>query len=233
MKINFKNHTDCDIRLCIEGKTLIIPASADTEYLIEGKQAEFSVCQDELSKISYLSKKGGVILKKDFTVLSTYSINSEGECTVNLFFRSKKGRFADSYRRILALCDRGTLSSPYFSIFDEQRVRDAFASSQKNGNRALLLFDFFDILGNVFTALLVLLVPFGLIWLFGSFETACRVCGILFVPIFIFIIVINRVADKYKRKTWQFLKKKVLARETFKGNESYFSHEYIKEVIEA
>lgn len=231
MNILFKSHANCTVRLVINNEMFFIPPMKTYSFYSESDSFSFTVCPDEASRIVYLSKKSGVMLKRFFTTCATYSAASSEDVTIDLFLHSKKGHFADQYNRVAAKSNSVNLTEPVYSIFDEEKLRTEFSAAEKKGKKALLIFDLFDILGNAFTSLLLLLIPFALIWIFGSFETAYTVCGYIFIPVFAIIVIINRVADKYKKKLWRFFKGKALNNSIFKGNDSYFKHEYIFHVF--
>lgn len=231
MNILFKSHANCTLRLVIGNDVLLIPPLGTHSFYADTNSLDFTVSPDEESRFVYLSKKGGVILKRFFTVSSAYSISSAQSGAIDLFLHSKKGRFADQYNRVAVKSASLNISDPVYSVADSDKVRAEFDRAEKKGKRALFLFDLLDILGNALTALLLLLIPFALIWIFGSFETAYTVCGYIFIPVFAIIVIINRVADKYKKKLWRLLKGRALRNSVFKGNSSYLSHEYISFVF--
>lgn len=233
MKITFRNLSSEHIELSLKGKKEIIPSQGD--FLFETEESGISFCVNpyEKSDITYLFRRAGVILKRSFCTQSAYSGTITCDTVINLYSDKARGKFGDEYRRIVAVSDVTPLFCGAYRVTDEEFVRNELDRSKEKGNRALLVFDIFDILGNALTVLLLLLIPFALIWLFGSFETAYTVCGYLFIPIFAVIVIVNRVFDKYKRKLWYFFKGKALEKSTFKGTDSYFSEDYIREVFSA
>lgn len=231
MKILFRNHSSQHIELDTGDIKQIIPAMGTYECESDSSQFSFSLNPYEKSDIKYIFRHAGVVRKRSFCTLVSYSAKLAGNTVINLYTDKAKGNFADEYTRIVAVSDTALLSPVFYKVADEAFVKAELEKSKKKGNQALFMFDILDIIGNAFTVLLLLLIPFALIWLFGSFETAYTVCGYLFIPIFAIIVIINRFFDKYKKKLWFFIKGKVLENKTFQGTDSYFSEEYIREVF--
>jgi len=231
VKITFRNLSGEHIELTLNGKTTIIAANSSEEILVDYGELTFSLNTYRKSSLSYFIRRAGLIRKKDFCVLTTYKTSVGWDSVITNNTMSAKGRFFDTYCRVTATCDNFPITFESCRVADEKEMRKEFADAQKRGNRTILLFDILDILGNAFTVLLLLLIPFALIWLFGSFETAYTVCGYLFIPIFAIIVIINRVFDKYKKKLWYFAKGKALKNSVYKGTDSHFEEEYIKEIF--
>lgn len=231
MIITFCNISGEHIELTVNGKTTIIAANSSEKIIVDYGELTFSLNTYRKSSLSYFIRRAGLIRKKDFCILTTYKTRVGWDSVITINIISAKGRFFDTYHRVTATCDNFPITLESYSVADEKEMRKEFADANKKGNRALFVFDMFDIIGNAFTVLLLLLIPFALIWLFGSFETAYTVCGYLFIPIFAVIVIINRVFDKYKKKLWFFFKGKALKNKTFRGTDSYFSEEYIREVF--
>lgn len=231
MIITFKSHATCILYLKTENETIPIPPLGSYRLDTEAPSFSFSVYACEKSNIVYAIKKFGVIFKRNFNVCSSYNITAIENDTINLFTHSKKGSFGDRYNRVAVTCTSSKLSEPFYSVTDEEEIKKEFNSAKKKTDRVFLLFDLIDIIKNAFIALLFLIVPFALIWIFGSFESAYTICGYLYIPILAIIIIFNRITDKYKKKIWNFAKGKALKNHIFQGTDSYFSNDYISFVF--
>lgn len=231
MKITFRNLSGEHIELTLNGKTTIIAANSSEKILVDYGELTFSLNTYRKSSLSYFIRRAGLIRKKSFCTLTTYSTAVGRDSVINLHTDSAKGKFSDTYRRVVATGNDFPVTLEGYAVTDEKEMRKEFADAKKRGNRTIFLFDVLDILKSALIVLLLLLIPFALIWLFGSFETAYTFCGYLFIPIFAIIVIINRVFDKYKKKLWYFAKGKALKNSVYKGTDSHFEEEYIKEIF--
>ena len=231
MKITFNNLSGEHIELTIDGKTSLIGAASQAEAAVGCGPLSFSLNPYEKSSVSYLIRRAGLIRKKSFCTLTTYSTAVGRDSVINLHTDSAKGKFSDTYRRVVATGNGFPVTLESYAVADESEMRKEFAAASKRGSRAIFLFDVLDILKSGLIVLLLLLIPFALIWLFGSLETAYTVCRNLFIPIFIVIIIFNRIFDRLKKKLWYYLKSKTLRNSVYKGTDSHFEEEYIREVF--
>lgn len=232
MKLTFKNTSKDTVILSFENKEYTIPPFSQITAEGHKKEATFSVSPDKSSFISYLSSKTGIIRCRHFILNSSYVGVFDNDCLIQLVSNVRKGKFADEYERIVPFCAEGKLSKPFYKVKDEAVIRREIEDSITKGNRTVRLFDLLDILGNSLCAILLLIIPFVLIWIFGSFSLAATVCGYAFIPIFIIIVLINRFFDKLKRKAWKKGKSFVLKNQIFKDYKSYFDNDYITSIFE-
>ncbi len=231
MKITFNNLSGEHIELTIDGKTSLIGADSQAEAAVGCGPLSFSLNPYEKSSVSYLIRRAGLIRKKSFCTRTAYSTDISRDTVITVRTDSAKGSFADTYRRATADCTDCPLTLEHYTVADESEMRKEFAAASKRGSRAIFLFDVLDILKSGLIVLLLLLIPFALIWLFGSLETAYTVCRNLFIPIFIVIIIFNRIFDRLKKKLWYYLKSKTLRNSVYKGTDSHFEEAYIREIF--
>lgn len=231
MKISFINKSDKPVYITM-GENSITADKSQTKVLeADNSVSTFTLQVDEGSYVTYILAKFGVVLRRHFKLKSEYSVSGDGDITVTLKTEKKKGRFMDEYERVVPSSAQGTLSLVSYSVPDEARLKKELESANKRADNTIKIFDVFDILGNAFTAILFLLIPFGVIWIFADVQLAAKVCGMAFIPIFGLIIYLNRVFDKLKRRLWKTAKSKRLQNEIFKDYNSYFDNEYISSVF--
>ncbi len=233
MNITFINKSDKAVHITLPCETLISETIAKdgSKTLAADGTSSFTVQVDEGSYVTYILAKFGVVLKRHFKVKSEYAFSADDDITVTLKNEKKKGRFMDEYERVVPVSNQCKFSFVTYSVPDEVKIKKELESANKRGDNALKLFDVFDILGNALTALLFLLIPFAIIWIFADVQLAAKICGMAFIPIFGLIIYLNRVFDKLKRRLWKTAKSKRLQKEIFKDYNSYFDNEYIASVF--
>lgn len=231
MKITFNNCSKEHIELTSGEKKQIIASGSSFDYITDNSSLSFSVNPYEKSFVTYFWRTVGLIRKKNFCTLSHYSTAINKNAVINLHHSSAKGRFSDIYRRVTAVGEEFPVTLERYSVADETDMRKEFARARKRNLRTVFFFELLDILKSGLIVLLLLLIPFALIWIFGSLETAFTVCRNLFIPIFIIIIIFNRIFDGLKKKLWYFLKGKALKNSTYKGTDSHFEDEYIREIF--
>ena len=231
MKISFINKSGKPVYITTGENSITIDKSQTKILEADNSVRSFTLQVDEGSYVTYILAKFGVVLRRHFKLKSEYSVSGDGDITVTLKTEKKKGRFMDEYERVVPSSAQGTLSLVSYSVPDEARLKKELESANKRADNTIKIFDVFDILGNAFTAILFLLIPFGVIWIFADVQLAAKVCGMAFIPIFGLIIYLNRVFDKLKRRLWKTAKSKRLQNEIFKDYNSYFDNEYISSVF--
>lgn len=229
MKISFINKSDKPVYITMGEDSTTIDKSQMKVF--EADKSSFTLQVDEGSYVTYILAKFGVVLRRHFKLKSEYAVSGDSDITVTLKAEKKKGRFMDEYERVVPTSAQGALSLVSYSVPDEARLKKELEGANKRADNTIKIFDVFDILGNAFTALLFLLIPFGVIWIFADVQLAAKVCGMAFIPIFGLIIYLNRVFDKLKRRLWKTAKSKRLQNEIFKDYNSYFDDEYISSVF--
>ena len=230
MKITFINKSDKDIYISSTNNDITL-YSGETACIDSEETCSFSVQVNERSHITYIAEKLGIILKRNFKIKSEYSLSVGEDATIILKSEKKKGRFMDEYERVTCLADNNRLSLLSFGVPDEKRMKTELEDAISHGDTTLKLFDVLDILRNGFTAILLLLIPFAIIWFFTDIDTAFKVCTLAFIPIFGLIIYLNRFFDKVRRRLWKSAKNAKLKNEIFKDYNSYFDNEYIETVF--
>ena len=233
MKLTFRNTTPNNVLLTRRENSYTINPSSEMCLEIAEDTVDFSLEPCSENNIRYLSRKAGIILYRHFKLRSSYSEGFEADTLIQLVSDVKKGKFLDEYERVVPFSNEHSFSEPDYSVKDGKAVLSQLQKSQANGNRTLFIFDLFDILGNSFTALLLLIIPFILIWIFGSIVLAAKICGCIFLVLFIIILIANRFLDKLKRALWKKGKAFVLRKQIFKNYNSYFDNEYITSVFSA
>lgn len=233
MNITFINKSDKAVYITLTGETLISETlqKGESKTLSADKVTSFSLQADEGSYITYILAKFGIVLKRHFKVRSDYPVDSDSDFEITLKAEKKKGKFMDEYEIIVPLSKQRVFHSVTYSVPDEEKIKKELENANKRSDNTLKLFDVFDILGNAVTALLFLLIPFAIIWIFADVQLAAKICGMAFIPIFGLIIYMNRFFDKLKRRIWKAAKSKRLKNEIFKDYNSYFSSDYIASVI--
>lgn len=231
MKISFINKSGKPVYITMGENSITIDKSQTKVLETDNSVSTFTLQVDEGSYVTYILAKFGVVLRRHFKLKSEYSVSGDSDITVTLKTEKKKGRFMDEYERVVPSSAQGILSLATYSVPDEARLKKELESANKRADNTIKIFDVFDILGNAFTAILFLLIPFGIIWIFADIQLAAKVCGMAFIPIFGLIIYLNRVFDKLKRRLWKTAKSKRLQNEIFKDYNSYFDNEYISSVF--
>ena len=233
MKLTFRNTTANDVLLTLGDNSYTIKPSAEMSFDYDTDKVDFSLEPCTASKVRYISKSIGLIFFRHLKLKSAYSLNlTADELLIQLVSDVKKGKFGDEYERIVPFSNDVSFSAPQYTVRDENVVRQQFQKTKSNGSRTLLLFDLLDILGNCFTAFLIMLIPFILIWIFGTFVLAAKICGCIYLVICVIILILNRFLDKLKRALWKKGKAFVLRKQIFKNSESYFDNEYISSVFD-
>lgn len=232
MIISVENQTGLTVNVKINNREITLQPTKSQDFDVTENDIVLTVSPVLRSEIIYAVAKFGVILKRFFSVKSQYSFTADKDCKISLLTHKKKGRFMDEYKRIVPFSNDIVFGDVLYSVADEERIKKEIEDSIKKGDKALKIFDVFDILGNAFTVILLLLIPFALIGIFADFAIALKICGILFIPTFIIIILFNRFFDKLKRKMWKKAKGYTLKKEIFKDYNSYFEHGYIKSVFD-
>lgn len=231
MKISFINKSGKPVYITMGENSITIDKSQTKVLETDNSVSTFTLQVDEGSYVTYILAKFGVVLRRHLKLKSEYSVSGDGDITVTLKTEKKKGRFMDEYERVVPSSAQGTLSLVSYSVPDEARLKKELEGANKRADNTIKIFDVFDILGNAFTAILFLLIPFGVIWIFADVQLAAKVCGMAFIPIFGLIIYLNRVFDKLKRRLWKTAKSKRLQNEIFKDYNSYFDNVYISSVF--
>lgn len=230
MTITFVNKSAKDIYINFAYDSLIIN-SGERKSVVAVEAGTFGVQVNEGSYVRYILEKFGVVFKRCFKLRTEYSYNMGEDITVTLISETRKGKFMDEYERVICRADNTRVSPLGYSVPDEAKLKKELAYANKRADNTIKLFDVFDILGNALSALLFLLIPFVIIWIFADIELAGKICGIAFIPIFGLIIYLNRFFDKLKRRLWKTAKDKRLENEIFKDYNSYFDSEYIESVL--
>lgn len=230
MEITFINKSNKPVYITMGENAAKIDSSQSKTFDFEGTGGSFTAQVDEASYVTYILAKFGVVLRRHFKLCSEYEFTATGDMTVSLYNDRRKGRYMDEYEKIVPKSKDGTFVQVNCCVPDEDKIKRELVSANKRGNNTLKIFDAFDILGNALTGLLLLVIPFVLIWIFADIDTASRVCGMAFIPMFAIIVLLNRYTDKLKRKVWGILKDKKLHNDVFKDYNSYFESAYIESV---
>ena len=232
MNITFINKSDKAVHITLPGESLISETiSVGESKALPCNTGTFTLQVDEGSHVTYILAKFGVVLRRHFKVKSEYSANSTDDLTVTLRNEKKKGRFMDEYERVVPSSVQDSLSLLSYSVPDEAKLKKELSNANKRADNTIKIFDVFDILGNALSALLFLLIPFVIIWIFADIELAGKICGMAFIPIFGLIIYFNRFFDKLRRSLWKTAKNKRLEKDIFKDYNSYFDNDYISSVL--
>ncbi len=231
MKITFQNNSSVTVGLNVQGSELVLPPCAKESVESDRFVTEAFVYPLVPNSLNYISRKLGLITKRNFSVKSSCCVQTKTDCTVVLTQECKKGRFMDEYLRIVPKSNDSVVNTVSYGVWDEEKIRKALEQASKRGGRFMRLFDAFDIIGNGFTCLLILLIPFLLLWIFKDINIAFKVCSIAFIPMFGAVICINRFFDKLKTGLWKKAKGFALKNEVFEDYNSYFDDEYITSVF--
>ncbi len=223
----FTNKTCITLLLSVNNQAYKIVPSQTQQISTAESAVQFTVCPDSLNSIRYFLKSAGLISKRHFVVESEYSAFVNGEMQIDLYTQTKKGKFMSEYEFCVPYCTNGNLSLGKFTVKDEEKFKNELYKCTERSKRAVLLFDILDIFGNALMGVLLLVIPFLLIWFFGNIQLAWDICSIAFIPIFIIIVLINRLFDKFKKLAWIKGKSFILKNQTFKNTDSYFEHEFI------
>ncbi len=230
MEITFINKSNKPVYVTLgENSARIATAQRETLYC-DGLDGTFTAQVDEASYVRYVLAKFGVVLRRQFKLVTEYEFTAVSDMVVVLYDDKRKGRYMDEYEKIVPRTTDGTIRQVSCRVPDEDKIKSELAGANKRSNNAVKLFDVFDILGNALSGLLLLVIPFILIWIFADIDTASKICGMIYIPMFAVIVLFNRYMDKLKRKVWALLKAKKLEKDIFKDYNSYFDSEYIESV---
>ena len=231
MKITFINKSDKPVFVTLGENSGKIDVTQSRTFEVDGSVRTFTAEVDEASYITYAFAKLGVIFRRHFNLSTEYEFAGHENMTVTLYTWKKKGRYMDEYERVVPQSSDGVFSQVHCRVPDAERIKKELVQANKRGKNAIKLFDVFDILGNALQGLLLLVIPFILIWIFADFDTASRVCGIAFIPMFGVIVLFNRYIDKLRKTLWSKLKSKKTEKDVFKDYNSYFDSDYIDSVF--
>lgn len=231
MIITLENQTAFTVNIEMNSQVIALQPTRSQAFDIAENDVLLTLSPAVNSDIIYAVAKFGVILKRFFSAKVQYGFTCSKDCKIALLDQKKKGRFMDEYQRIVPFSNDVSITAVKYSVADEERIKKEMEASNKRGDNTLKAIDALDILGNAFTVLLLLLIPFALFAIFLGPVIATQICAALFVPIFIVIIKVNRTFDKVKRAAWKKAKGYTLKKEIFKDYNSYFSHEYIESVF--
>lgn len=230
MKITFINKSNKPVYITLGENSGKIDIAQSKTFDTDGTVSTFTAQVDEASYVRYIMEKFGVVLRRHFKLCTEYGFRCSGDMTVSLYNDRRKGRYMDEYEKIVPRSKEGTFSQASCRVPDEDKIKRELAAANKRGGKAIRLFDVFDILGNALSGLLLLVIPFILIWIFADIDTASRICGMAYIPMFAVIVLFNRYMDKLKRKIWGIFKAKKLEKDVFKDYNSYFESDYIDSV---
>ena len=230
MEITFINKSNKPVYVTLGENSAKIAAAQRENLYCDGLDGTFTAQVDEASYVRYVLAKFGVVLRRQFKLLTEYEFTAVSDMVVVLYDDKRKGRYMDEYEKIVPKTADGTIRQVSCRVPDEDKIKSELAGANKRSNNAVKLFDVFDILGNALSGLLLLVIPFILIWIFADIDTASKICGMIYIPMFAVIVLFNRYMDKLKRKVWTLLKAKKLEKDIFKDYNSYFDSEYIESV---
>ncbi len=234
MKITLNNKAHTNIIVTLTGTNVINAVISKGEIKtteIEGTPERIILIPEGKSDVTYLLAKFGVVLKRYFKITSEYTFTAKDNIEILLLTDKKAGSFRDEYERVMPMSEETEFSSLKYFVSDEQRMRKILENAINQADKSLKFFDLFDILGNALTALLILIVPFILIWIFGDINSAVKICSYAFAVLFVLVVLLNRFSDKVKRKLWKKTKGFALRKQIFKDYNSYFDSEYINSVF--
>lgn len=230
MKITFINKSNKPIYISSGENSLKLDIAQSKTIETDGTLNTFTAQVDEASYITYALAKFGVVLRRHFKLSTEYAVTCSGDMTVSLYMNKKKGRYMDEYEKIVPKSAACSFEQVSCRVPDEERLRGELSKANKQNDKAIRLFDVLDIIGNALTGLLLLVIPFILLWIFIDLDTAWRICGVIYIMMFGVIVIFNRYMDKLKRKMWAVLKAKKLEKDIFKDYNSYFESDYIDSV---
>lgn len=230
MKITFINKSNKPIYISLGENSVELDVTQSKTIETDGTVNTFTAQVDEASYITYAFANAGAVLRRHFKLSTEYGFTCSGDIIVNLYNHKRKGRYMDEYEKIEPKSAECLFTQVSCRVSDAEKLRDELAKANKRSNKAIRLFDVLDIVGNALTGLLLLIIPFILLWIFIDIDTAARICGIIYIMMFGVIVIFNRYMDKLKRKIWSVLKAKKLEKDIFKDYNSYFESDYIDSV---
>lgn len=241
-------------------KSIIINIDQHIYTLIpqEGKYAEteectvkLSVTADERYRTQAIKGRLGLSYFHRFIVTADYTVTPKNNSTVRFYAETAHGNNLESYTRIYPFCSDCVFSAPFYTVNNEQTVRENIAKSDKNeviilqgAGLAGKLFKAKNTFDDIITALIlgaIALVVFVLLWVFKDFKTAAMIYG--GGAVFTFLmwkLILERLFKKIKAKAKNKAEKKVekiflpcnnMPEGIFKSKDSYFSNDYITAVF--
>ncbi len=252
MQIFFKNETDKTVILHIAGnKHTLMPYAGRYIKLCENT-TEFSVCTDLKYRCEPITGKLGLSYFHRFIVTSRYTVTATDNCTVRFYSETAHGNNFESYTRVYPFSIDCEISSPFYSVNDEEKIKAIITRSDKNeavilqsagvAGKLIKAKNTFDDIITVSILAVVALIAFILIWIFKNFRTAALIYisvaafGFLTWKLF-FEKALRGAKSKAKQKAEKKIEKMFLTCENlpegiFKDKSSYFSNDYISAVFE-
>lgn len=170
MNIYFRNHSDKNIILNLNGIAYFLPANIDEIYSVDGSDVKMSLTtQDEYSFKSFSQKKGMTLYHRFITV-AHYKFTLSKDSEISLKTETARGNNTESYQRVIPSLKGGFLPEAYYTVKDEETVRTKLKDDEHKLNDfdkkagkwgkalsiGMWLDDAFAVIGGIFLGLILL-----------------------------------------------------------------------------
>ncbi len=251
MQVTLKNESDERIEVCLgENKLFFFPGETKSISL-EAGSTTLTVSAATKSRRDPVTGRLGLSYFHHFIVISTLTVTIEADSTIIFYSETAHGNNFESYTRIYPLSHNCRISPPFYTVKNEQEMKEQISKSDKNeavilqgASVAGKLFKAKNTLDDIIAGLIIgaiALVIFILIWIFKDFNTAASTfASIAIFGFLLWKLFLEKAIEKAKKKAQNkageklgkmFLHCENMPEGIFKSKDSYFDHEYINAVF--
>jgi len=251
MQAFFKNETDKTVILHINQQEFTLIPDSGKYIEVDEEPRELSVTADLKYRGEPITGKLGLSYFHRFVVTSRYTVTPKDNCTIRFYSETAQGNNFESYIRVYPFSTDCRISTPFYSVNDEEEIKTRITKSDKNeavilqsaglaGKLIKAKNTFDDIVTSAILGIIALIV-FILIWIFKDFRTAAAVYGsVIAIGFLLWKLFLEKAIKtakaKAKKKAERTMEKMFLPCENlpegiFKDKLSYFSHDYIAAVF--
>lgn len=252
MQAFFKNETDKTVILHINQQEFTLIPDSGRYIEFDEEPCKLSVTTDLKYRCEPVTGKLGLSYFHRFVVTSRFTVTPKDNCTIRFYSEVAQGNNFESYTRVYPFSTDCRISTPFYSVNDEEEIKARIAKSDKNeavilqgagvAGKLIKAKNTFDDIVTAAILGVIALIVFILIWIFKDFRTAAMifagvaVSGLLLWKLFLEKAV-NKAKAKAKKKAERTMEKMFLPCENmpegiFKNKGSYFSNDYIAAVFE-
>ena len=251
MQITLKNESDERIEVQL-GQNKINFFPSETKIInLDTESTTLSVSADTKSRHEPVTGKLGLSYFHHFVVISTHTVTPEADSVIRFFSETAHGNNFETYTRVYPFSTNCRISPPFYTVKNEQEMKESIARSDKNevvflqgasiaGKVFKAKNTFDDIIAGLIIGAIALMI-FILLWIFKDFNTAAStyasiaIFGFLLWKIFLekaIAITKRKAQNKAGEKLGRmFLHCENMPEGIFKSKDSYFDHEYINAVF--
>ncbi len=255
MNINFKNQSDKNIILTLNGIVHFLHCHTENQLQTDSNEIRLSLTTEDEYSFETISEKRGMTLFHRFITIADYNFTLDKDSEFSLRVETARGNNLDSYQRVIPSLKGGFLPEARYSIKNEPTVRQKLKQNEDNLNRfdkkagkfanvlgaGMWLDDAFAVIGGIFLAIILL----GII-IYYLIEYPIPTLVILSI-----ILVVGAIGRKILKKFFSFISKgseKLMDKygdkigdafapcsdipmDLYKDDDSYFDNEYISAIF--